>query len=143
MFPTMMMNPWNNFSQNEHAKLIENYQNVSLQVKYLQEIIKNLEEKIHELENEKEAKKSNVKTCKLRHPRECRYFNSDRSCFHGESCAYLHKENCPLNENSANEETESNTAKLVTIEVNGKKFTVEKIEELDDETTNAMTADDF
>ena len=43
---------------NEHAKLIENYQNVSLQVKYLQEIIKNLEEKIHELENEKEAKKS-------------------------------------------------------------------------------------
>ena len=39
MFPTMMMNPWNNLSQNEHAKLIENYQNVSLQVKYLQEII--------------------------------------------------------------------------------------------------------
>ena len=27
--------------------------------------------------------------------------------------------------------------------MNGKKVTVEKIEELDDETTNAMTADDF
>ena len=94
-------------------------------------------------ENLETGKCSNFKTCKLRNPRECRYFNSDRSCFHGESCTYLHKEKCPLNENSANEETESNTAKLVTIEVNGKKFTVEKIEELDDETTNAMTADDF
>ena len=48
-----------------------------------------------------------------------------------------------MEEESTNEISESNAAKLVTIEVNGKKITVEKYEDLDEETTNAMTADDF
>ena len=38
----MMMSPWNTWQQNEHAKLVEDYKNVTLQVAYLNEIIKNL-----------------------------------------------------------------------------------------------------
>ena len=81
----MVMNPWNNFSQNEHAKLIENYQNVSLQVKYLRDIINNLEEKIHELENEKEAKNSKVY-------KRCKFFNTGffKNC---ENCCFQHPVN--------------------------------------------------
>ena len=60
MYPTMMMNPWNSFPQNEHSKLLENYKNVSLQVTYLQEIMKNLENKIQELKNRKEVQKTKV-----------------------------------------------------------------------------------
>ena len=56
-----MMNPWNSFPQNEHAKLLENYKNVSLQVTYLQEIMKNLENKIQELNNRKEVQKTKLK----------------------------------------------------------------------------------
>ena len=48
-----------------------------------------------------------------------------------------------LKETSTNEEEENNTVKLVTIEVKGKKTTVEKLEDLDEEITNAMTAEDF
>ena len=53
--------PRNSFPQNEHAKLLENYKNVSLQVTYLQEIMKNLENKIQELNNRKEVQKTKLK----------------------------------------------------------------------------------
>ena len=53
----MMMNPWNNLAQSEHAHLVEKYQNVCLQVTYLSQIIKNLEQKIKELEKKQEPKK--------------------------------------------------------------------------------------
>ena len=56
MYPTMMMNPGIVF----HKKLLENYKNVSLQVTYLQEIMKNLENKIQELKNRKEVQKTKV-----------------------------------------------------------------------------------
>ena len=65
------------------------------------------------------GKCSKFRTCQQRHPRKYRFFKSDEGCFHGESCAYLHKEISTLNETSTNEETESDTVKLVTIEVNG------------------------
>ena len=94
-------------------------------------------------EHLEDGKCSSFRTCQHRHPRECRYFKRVKSCFHGESCAYLHKESNALKETSTNEEKEDNTVKLVTIEVNGKKATVEKLEDLDEEITNAMTADDF
>ena len=60
MFPNMMMSPWNTWQQNEHAKLVEDYKNVTLQVTYLNEIIKNLEATIKELQN-KEIRKINIK----------------------------------------------------------------------------------
>ena len=44
----MKMNSWNGYLPNEYAGLIESYQNVSLQVEYLQEIIKNFLGKIQE-----------------------------------------------------------------------------------------------
>ena len=56
----MMMSPWNTWQQNEHAKLVEDYKNVTLQVTYLNEIIKNLEATIKELQN-KEIRKINIK----------------------------------------------------------------------------------
>ena len=64
MFPTMMMNPWNNLAQSEHAHLVEKYQNVCLQVTYLSQIIKNLEEKLEKKQEPKKAYKR------------CRFFNT-------------------------------------------------------------------
>ena len=187
MFPVTMMSPLNTYAQNEYANLVEQYQNVSLQVKYLQEIIKNLELKIQELENKQEPKKTKVykrckfyntgfcrnrdnclfqhaenicqehletgkcdrfRTCLHRHPRECRYFSGDQNCFHGNSCAYLHSEVVISEESSDNkvvsiDSAKKVTAKKVTIEVDGKIFSVENINDLDEDTVNAMTADDF
>ena len=182
MFPNLMMNPWISFQQSEHAKLVENYQNVTLQVTYLREIIKNLEDTIQELQNKQEIRQikgnkkcrfyntgfcrsrencpfkhpensckehletgkcSSYRTCQERHPRKCRHFETEKSCFYAVSCAYLHKEIVDVEEDSDNDETVSNAAKKITIEVNGKHITVEKFEDLDEETTNSMTADDF
>ena len=70
-------------------------------------------------------------------------FETEKNCFHGVSCAYLHKEIVYVEEDSDNDKTVSNAARKITIEVNGKQITVEKFEDLDEETTNAMTADNF
>ena len=94
-------------------------------------------------EHHEDGKCSCFRTCQDRRPRKFRYSKIDRSCFHGESCAYLHKEINALKETSTHEEEENNTVKLVTIEVNGKKTIVEKLEDLNEEIINAMTADDF
>jgi hypothetical protein len=110
MYPTMMMNPWNSFPQNEHSKLLENYKNVSLQVTYLQEIINNLENKIQGLENRKNVQKTKVfKKCKFfntgfckscdncpfQHPASlCREHLEDGKCSSFRTCQHRHPREC-------------------------------------------------
>ena len=84
MFPNMMMSPWNTWQQNEHAKLVEEYKNVTLQVTYLNEIIKNLEATIKELQN-KEIRKININ-------KKFKFFNTG-FCRSREKCPFKHPEN--------------------------------------------------
>ena len=74
------------------------------------------------------GKCENYRYCQRRHHRECRNWARDLLCF--QSCAYLHKESVQ-NEDDNRSNVDTSTAKLITIEVNGKKVTVEKLEELD------------
>ena len=64
-------------------------------------------------------------------------FCKKQNCFCWESCAYLHRDT----ENLV-DKNESRSVKLITVEVNGKIFAVEKLHDLDIETTNAMNDDE-
>ena len=81
------------------------------------------------------------RSCLYRHPRECRYWEAN-NCYRGLSCMYLHKKVVVEQVENISNVNSNVTKKRVTIEVNGEKFTVSKMEELDNEIIDAMTVDD-
>ena len=85
------------------------------------------------------GKCKNYENCLQRHPKECCFWRKTGNCF--KSCAYLHRE--VEHDNHKDVEISESTEKLVTLESNEKIDNVEEIEDLDEDTIDAMTTDDF